>query len=580
MIQDQKSTKCHTPQIENTESLNSQNQSEVINMPPLRTESLDEDLDMSDSDDDRSDPVVGENYLEEGPSTHHEDEVRKEIVEADSEDEDEKASGRFNRLKSENKLQETSQLEEDTKAIEKIEDPEIPKPSSGRRFFSQLEELRFHFQSRTSENMAKLQSEREKLSKERSCFAYEAYVDIIKKDFKNLMGCQNEESFSKILNSIASNKNPQNEAMICDLVYEYLKSEHRLTPLLSEQDQDQPAITRKQQRLFVLLTKLAEMPRYQNIMDRILALLWHNLFGRDRMFNLKLNAVQNSGRMFVLCARFSDNVILMKHFIFDLFYFKSPRNHILVGIVIALWPDIFPHRVSPLASTPLAETLAWCVFNTGPAQKSPEMRVQETKDNYVRDYDYKPNAVSADGLVIKFIKMAEENSNNKELLEEVAMCLLLIGRNKEYRWVNNNISARLLKSLASVWGGGGDESVLRWVITTLGILSRVYPAQGREQVISLYNSVEQMLQKGSSLQPETEQACITALLHLGYHLQYQVAQFLKSWQPCHPLKPRVRTLLEDFVGTRGKKHAEITARVSRIEQNKARKRKGVRKKCE
>ena len=28
------------------------------------------------------------------------------------------------------------------------------------------------------------------------------------------MGCQNEESFGKLLNSIASNKNPQNEGVL------------------------------------------------------------------------------------------------------------------------------------------------------------------------------------------------------------------------------------------------------------------------------------------------------------------------------------------------------------------------------
>ena len=44
--------------------------------------------------------------------------------------------------------------------------------------------------------------------------------------------------------------------------------------------------------------------RYSGIMERMIALLWHNLFGRDRLYNLKLNAVQNTGRLFILCARF------------------------------------------------------------------------------------------------------------------------------------------------------------------------------------------------------------------------------------------------------------------------------------
>ena len=97
--------------------------------------------------------------------------------------------------------------------------------------------------------------------------------------------------------------------------------------------------------------------RYSGIMERMIALLWHNLFGRDRLYNLKLNAVQNTGRLFILCARsviklqcpsmliddrYCDNIEIVKNFIYDLFYFKSPRNHILIGIVIALWPQVFP----------------------------------------------------------------------------------------------------------------------------------------------------------------------------------------------------------------------------------------------
>ena len=46
------------------------------------------------------------------------------------------------------------------------------------------------------------------------------------------MGSQNEASFDKLVGTIASSNNPQSESMICDLVYEYLKSEHRDTPLL------------------------------------------------------------------------------------------------------------------------------------------------------------------------------------------------------------------------------------------------------------------------------------------------------------------------------------------------------------
>ena len=109
---------------------------------------------------------------------------------------------------------------------------------------------------------------------------YDATVDCLRKNFRNLMGCQNEASFDKLVSSVASANNPQNEAMICDLVYEYLKSEHKVasesiilfrdnlifcvgqdTPLLSEADPEQPPITRKQQRLFALLTTLSKLER-------------------------------------------------------------------------------------------------------------------------------------------------------------------------------------------------------------------------------------------------------------------------------------------------------------------------------
>ena len=56
-----------------------------------------------------------------------------------------------------------------------------------------------------------------------------------------------------------------------------------------------------------------------------------------------------------------------------------------------------------------------------------------------------------------------------------------------------------------------------------------------------------------------------------------MAQYLKTFQPQFPLRPRTRTLIEDFVGTRAKKYADITARVILLERNKARKNKGIKR---
>ena len=131
-----------------------------------------------------------------------------------------------------------------------------------------------------------------------------------------------------------------------------------------------------------------------------------------------MNAVQNIGRMFVLCSRFLDDLEGIRHALFDLFFFKSPRNHLLLGIVMALWPDSLPVASDPLATSPLIETLVWCVFNTGPAQRAPEMKVAEVQDDFVRIYGYKQNMWKADDLVKRFIAVAESNPS-EEILREV-----------------------------------------------------------------------------------------------------------------------------------------------------------------
>ena len=65
-------------------------------------------------------------------------------------------------------------------------------------------------------------------------------------------------------------------------------------------------------------------------------------------------------------------------------------------------------------------------------------------------------------------------------------------------------------------------------------------------------------------------------LYLNESHLIQVAQFLKKWRPKHPLRERTRRVIEDFLGTRAKKYADITLKVVRTERNRARKRKGLK----
>ena len=91
-----------------------------------------------------------------------------------------------------------------------------------------------------------------------------------------------------------------------------------------------------------------------------------------------------------------------------------------------------------------------CVFNTGPEVYSPEMMVNETKEIMEKDYNYRPSTHKAEDLVIRFLKLAEENVGDEELLKEITRSLLLLGRSRDYRWVQNNIFSRLMKLLGEM----------------------------------------------------------------------------------------------------------------------------------
>ena len=216
-------------------------------------------------------------------------------------------------------------------------------------------------------------------------------------------------------------------------------------------------------------------------------------------------------------SRFTDNADIVKHFVYDLFFFKSPRNHLLVGIVVALWPQIFPKVNTDLAGSPLMETLVWCIFNTGPETFSPEMKVGVTQDNFEKETGFKANSVKAESLVIKMITLANDNLVEAETLEEITKSLLVIGRCKGYRWVHNNIFTRLMKSL----GEGGRQDFMNWVISTIGLLSRIFPAEGRSSIKTIYENIETML-RTVDLTPDMEKTYVSALLQLGHHLQLQV----------------------------------------------------------
>merc|ERR1719427_2343637 len=181
--------------------------SELKKRPIKRSESLDEDLDISDSDDDNREdlgPLIDSLGSDDGGDQAHlnsneavsnegdeanklskqatkgqnktiaasEDILKQERSLSDeSDDDDNSSSERFSRLKSESKPVPVGQLQDvqvRKENVEQVTTAIVPVTRKQKTFRSQLEELIFHFKSRTDDNCKKLHQEREKLSKERS----------------------------------------------------------------------------------------------------------------------------------------------------------------------------------------------------------------------------------------------------------------------------------------------------------------------------------------------------------------------------------------------------------------------------
>jgi len=223
--------------------------------------------------------------------------------------------------------------------------------------------------------------------------------------------------------------------------------------------------------------------------------------------------------------------------------------------------------------------VAWMIFNTG--VMAAEMHVNEVRTTFRTSYGYPINmGVKAADLVKEFIKLATE-TRETVLLEHLSQCLQLIGKAHDYAWVNNNIVTRLGKLLGNISNNmyPNNAEILRiWVLKTLGSLSRQYTVvednKDRTLMLESFNGIKEMMKVvRQDMSPELENAAISSLVDYGHHLQYQIADFFTTWRPKHPLWPQTTRKLEDFFGTRGRKHAEITCRRVENEKRKETKRK-------
>jgi len=310
-------------------------------------------------------------------------------------------------------------------------------------------------------------------------------------------------------------------------------------------------------RIFTFMTVLVEKQGFEGLMDKMLNIMYHGFFGVGRMYNMSMSNILSLARVFVLCARHSDDVVLIQKFLYDLFYFNSPRNHLVVGVTMDIWPEIFDCDKRSL--TPQQEIVLWAIFNTGDVKSTETMKVIETRNLMTDRNGFVPADFDPKKLILKYLDQIHTN-RDKDFLSEVRSALLLLGKCNEYQWTHNHITSRLYKLINQFLG---DQELLRWVLETIGLLSRVYTQEGRQNLEIMFNSVKELLDDEKTLQDSTVESIVEALLHLGHHLQYQVAIFLSEWEPRTVLSQETKTKIQDFVGTRGRFFTEKTLDVKK-----------------
>ena len=83
--------------------------------------------------------------------------------------------------------------------------------SVDRVFKTIIEEMWHNYKQRFDRNTLDLKEARERLEQERSELMHDATLETLEKQFKYLMGSQNQESYEKLVSSIASLNSPLNE---------------------------------------------------------------------------------------------------------------------------------------------------------------------------------------------------------------------------------------------------------------------------------------------------------------------------------------------------------------------------------
>ncbi len=178
------------------------------------------------------------------------------------------------------------------------------------------------------------------------------------------------------------------------------------------------------------------MPRFTNY-------LFYSLHEQNRLYNLKGYQAKNLIRMYLALLRATGSEDRAKIFLYDMFFFKSPRCHIAVCIFLDVWPEILMwqgYRTQEAFELrlidPVLDSVLWCVYNTGPPSSTRDLQVGEAKERVNRECNVRFPQVSAVEFCNNLLNNVESRPGDQGLLEGTTRAMLLMCRWQTYRLVN------------------------------------------------------------------------------------------------------------------------------------------------
>ena len=62
-------------------------------------------------------------------------------------------------------------------------------------------------------------------------------------------------------------------------------------------------------------------------------------------------------------------------FVYNTLFFKNTRTHVVISVFFDTWPELLKKPEGDGRLEPLAETIIWLIYNTGPATSMADMKV-------------------------------------------------------------------------------------------------------------------------------------------------------------------------------------------------------------